>query len=199
MKFAIFLTFMLTASFLSAAVGDLPLEDGDIIFQKSMSRQSQAIEAATHSPLTHVGIVFYERGVPYIYEAVQPVKKTKLSDWGRRGENGSFVVRRLKDKSNIDMDRLKSEVMTYLGRDYDALFGWSDSTIYCSELVWKAYDRACGVQIGDLRKLKDFDLSHPVVQKTLRQRYGSCIPFDMDVISPADIFQSGLLFTVVAK
>jgi uncharacterized protein YycO len=178
---------------------DVGLEDGDIIFQRSMSRQSHAIAAATHSSHTHVGIIFHEKGIPFIYEAVQPVKKTRFSDWGRRGKNGSYVVRRLKDKSKIDTDKLKKEVLTFLGKDYDCLFGWSDSTIYCSELVWKAYDRACGVQIGKLKKLKELDLDQPIVKQTLQDRYGRRIPLNMKVISPADIFHSRLLYTVQEK
>jgi Permuted papain-like amidase enzyme, YaeF/YiiX, C92 family len=175
---------------------DLKLEDGDIIFQKSMSRQSAAIEAATNSPFTHVGLVFHENGVPYIYEAVQPVKKTKLDDWASRGCNGSYVVRRLKDKSALDIDRLKKEATSFVGKDYDCQFGWSDAHIYCSELVWKAFDRACDIQIGVLRKMKDLDLRNPIVKKTLQERYGKSIPLDMTVISPADIFDSKLLYTV---
>lgn len=174
----------------------LDLKDGDIIFQKSMSRQSQAIEAATNSKLTHVGIVFHDWGIPYVYEAVQPVKKTRFSVWCKRGRNGNFVVQRLKDRSNVNVKKLKKEVRSYLGRNYDSLFGWCDSTIYCSELVWKAYDRACGIQVGKLRRLKDFNLSHPDVKGTLKCRYGRSIPYNMQVIAPVDIFTSALLYTV---
>ena len=34
-----------------------PLQSGDLVFQTSRSRQSAAIQAATHSPLSHVGLV----------------------------------------------------------------------------------------------------------------------------------------------
>lgn len=176
-----------------------PVEDGDIVFQKSLSRQSKAIEAATNSRMTHVGIIFHDWGIPYVYEAVQPVKKTRLSVWGKRGQNGNYVVRRLKDRSEVDIKKLKKEVKSYVGRDYDSLFGWCDSTIYCSELVWKAFDRACGIQIGKLRRLKDFNLSHPAVKSTLKCRYGRKIPYNMEVIAPSDIFDSRLLYTVYSK
>lgn len=33
-------------------------EEGDIIFQTSMSSQSQAIQLATHSPYSHMGVLF---------------------------------------------------------------------------------------------------------------------------------------------
>lgn len=35
-----------------------PLRDGDIIFHTSRSAQSVAIQRATHSPCSHVGVVF---------------------------------------------------------------------------------------------------------------------------------------------
>lgn len=82
---------------------------------------------------------------------------------------------------------------SFRGKDYDLYFGWSDQRIYCSELVWKIYKRAAGVEIGHLQKLRDFDLSNPIVKDKIRQRYGSHIPFDEPVISPASIFNSGLL------
>jgi hypothetical protein len=42
----------------------------------------------------------------------------------------------------------------------------------------------------------DFDLSHPVVQAKVRERFGDNIPLDETVVSPADIFNSPALETV---
>ena len=38
----------------------------------------------------------------------------------------------------------------FLGRPYDLTFDWSHDRMYCSELVYKVYDRALGIKIGDL-------------------------------------------------
>jgi uncharacterized protein YcfL len=43
------------------------LRDGDIIFQTSQSEQSIAIQKATHSQYSHMGIVFLRNGSPYEY------------------------------------------------------------------------------------------------------------------------------------
>ena len=172
------------------------IEDGDIIFHRSTSEQSHAIAAATGSQFTHMGVVFFEGGEPFVYEAVQPVKKTKLAAWIKRGKGGKFVVRRLRDRSAVDMDKLKREVSRFIGLDYDYKFGWSDAQIYCSELVWKAYQRSSGVEIGKLKQLKDFDLDNKIVRALLKKRYGKKIPLSMKVISPADVFESRLLETV---
>ena len=85
------------------------------------------------------------------------------------------------------------------GRNYDLYFEWSDDRIYCSELVWKIYRNGTGVELGELQQLKDFDLSSPAVQQKLKERYGNNIPKDEKVISPAAIFDSELLYTVVSN
>jgi len=48
-----------------------------------------------------MGIIYQTDGQYYVYEAVQPVKLTKLSDWIKRGENSHYVVKRLKDSKEI--------------------------------------------------------------------------------------------------
>jgi hypothetical protein len=57
------------------------LRDGDIIFQTSRSDQSVAIQKATHSPCSHMGIVFLRNGSPYVYEAIDTVQYTPLRKW----------------------------------------------------------------------------------------------------------------------
>jgi hypothetical protein len=39
-------------------IKSLNMKDGDIIFHKSLSSQSEAIQIATHSEYTHCGIVY---------------------------------------------------------------------------------------------------------------------------------------------
>ena len=85
----------------------------------------------------------------------------------------------------------------FQGRPYDLTFEWSDSRIYCSELVWKAFERALGIRIGSLQRLRDFDLSDPDVQARMKQRYGTNVPLDEAVISPAAMFAAPNLVTVV--
>ena len=51
-------------------------------------------------------------------------------------------------------------------------------------------------EIGDLQKLREFDLATEVVKKKMHDRYGDKIPMDELVISPSAIFNSSLLKTV---
>src|SRR5690349_1685102 len=61
------------------------VHEGDIIFQTSRSRQSMAIEAATHSQLSHCGLIFKDHEGYYVLEATGPVKKTPLANWISKG------------------------------------------------------------------------------------------------------------------
>lgn len=197
---------MLLGPFLALLVAATPLppvRDGDIVFQTSSSSQSTAIQRATRSPWSHMGIVFLRDGVPVVYEAVDPVRATPLARWAARGVGGRIVVKRLKDAGTVltpDAVRaLRRETEKFLGRRYDLAFGWSDDRIYCSELVWKAYDRALGRQVGRLQRLRDFDLEEPLVKRKLKERYGAHVPLDEPVISPGAMFASDELVTVDSR
>ncbi|NVK65778.1 MAG: YiiX family permuted papain-like enzyme [Flavobacteriales bacterium] len=179
-----------------SSLPSVSLKNGDIIFQSTQSRQCEAVKLATNSEYSHVGILFKEEGKWMVYEAVQPVKKTGLSEWIARGENGHYVVKRLKNDESLTaatLQKMKEIAATDLGKNYDIYFNWSDDEIYCSELVWKVYDEGAGIQIGELRQLKDFDLTSPQVQTIMSERYGSAIPYEEKVIAPSDLFESNKL------
>jgi len=179
------------------------IRDGDLIFHTSLSRQSKAIQLATKSKYSHCGIIYKENGQYYVFEAVQPVKETPLDKWIARGKNGHYVIKRLKNADKVltveALEKMKREGEKFKGKDYDLTFEWSDDKIYCSELIWKIYQRATGIEIGKLEKLSDFDLTSEVVREKMKERYGDKIPMDEIVISPAEIFDSELLMTVKSK
>ncbi len=175
-------------------------QDGDIIFQSSQSGQSKAVQLATHSKYSHVGIIFKTKNSTLVYEAVQPVKFTKLKQWIKHGDDGHYVVKRLKNAKEVltkeVLTKMKKEGEQYKGKNYDIYFEWSDKKIYCSELVWKIYKDGAGIKIGELELLKDFDLSHQIVKQIMKERYGDNVPLNEKVISPAAMFKSDKLITV---
>ena len=176
------------------------LRDGDIIFHESRSSQSRAIQLATKSRYSHMGILYRDGGKWYVYEAVQPVKVTPFAEWTKRGKDGHFVVKRLRAKLTADtLERMRKAGERYRGRGYDLYFEWSDERIYCSELVWKIYKRGAGVEIGKLQKLREFDLTNEAVKKKMRERYGDRVPANEPVISPAAMFESPLLVEVARR
>lgn len=174
--------------------------NGDIIFQTSLSNQSKAIQVATHSPYSHMGLVYVEDGKAYVFEASKTVKLTPFAEWTRRGDKERYVVKRLKNADDYltsdNLKRMKNAGKKYEGRPYDLYFEWTDERIYCSELVWKIYKHALNLEIGKLQELNDFDLRTNIVKSKLLERYGNQIPLHEKVISPESMFRSDYLFTV---
>jgi len=187
----------------SVAQASAAVRDGDIVFQTSRSAQSAAIQKATHSPYSHMGLVLYRNGQPFVLEAVDPVKYTPLARWVQRGVGRKFVVKRLRDATHTltpdAVAKLREAAKGFVGRPYDLAFAWSDDSIYCSELVWKIYDRALGIRIGQLHPLRRLDLSDPIVRAKLKERYGDRLPLDEPVISPAAMFGASTLETVPVR
>jgi uncharacterized protein YycO len=176
------------------------VKEGDLVFHTSRSSQSQAIQRATGSKYSHMGIVLLRDGKPFVFEAVQTVRYTPLEKWLARGEGGHYVVKRLKSAKETltaeKLSELRAAAAPFAGKPYDLTFEWSDSRIYCSELVWKMYQRALGIEIGSLEKLRSFHLDDPLVRAKMRERYGAKVPLDEPVIAPSAMFDSNLLETV---
>ena len=176
-------------------------QTGDIIFQTSTSDQSKAIQLATKSKYSHVGIIVKNnKGILNVFEAYKGVDRVHLDEWIARGENSKYVVKRLINSENIlttsNVMKLRKYAKTFKGKNYDAYFNWSDDEIYCSELVWKLYKNGLDIELGKLQKLGDLDLSDTLVKQKLSERYGNNIPLNENIITPAAIFNSPLLETV---
>jgi uncharacterized protein YycO len=204
------LLFVLAMSSCKPSAEDVPkdnpseiLQDGDIIFQESTSEQSRAIQLATHSRYSHCGIIFKTADETYVFEAIQPVQSTPLKEWIKRGKAGHYVVKRLKNADEVLTGDVVSKMKILSGRyndkDYDYYFEWNNKRIYCSELVWKVYRQSTGIELAGLQKLNEFDLQNPAVKDKLAERYGKEVPTDNKVISPAAIFESRLLETVISN
>ncbi|TDP00348.1 YiiX family permuted papain-like enzyme [Flavobacterium sp. 245] len=176
------------------------LKDGDIIFQTSESKQCKAVRIATNSKFSHCGIIYDINGKWFVFEALQPVKLTPLEDWVKHGRDSKYVVKRLKNDSILKpevLQKMKEYSQQFDGKEYDAYFEWTDNRIYCSELVWKIYKNAAGIELSKLRELKEFNLENPQVQKILKERYGNAIPLEEKVVAPSDLADSNLLKTVI--
>lgn len=176
------------------------LRQGDIIFQTSLSDQSRAIQLATNSPYSHMGIILETSRGLQVFEAAARVKFTPTAEWIQRGKDNAFAVKRLKNSAAVltpsTLRKIKRLAKKFSGRPYDPYFEWSDEKIYCSELVWKILRESTGIEIGKLKTLGDFDLSNPVVQEKIKERYKDKIPYLEKVISPRAVFESELLQSV---
>ena len=170
-----------------------------MILQTNTSGQGLAIQLATNSKYTHIGVLFKENNEWMVYEAVQPVQKVTLSEFILRGENSQYTILRLKNDSLVKLDHVTQKMKNYLlkqiDKDYDWVFNWSEEEMYCSELVYKAYLNA-GIKISDTKLLKDYKLSHPIVQAQLKERYGNNIPLNDTMVAPSDIAEDHRLKVV---
>ena len=147
-----------------------------------------------------MGIIYDNSGSLSVFEAGQSVRLTPLKEWIKRGENEHYVIKRLENADQIlsstTLTKMKRIGERYMGKPYDIYFEWTDDKIYCSELVWKIYRQATGIEIGELEQLADFDLTNEIVKAKINQRYGDNIPMDEKVISPATMFDSDKLIIV---
>ena len=177
------------------------LKEGDIIFHQSRSDQSEAVRIATRSKFSHMAIIFKYKGKFMVFEAVQPVKITSITEFSRRGSN-SFVIKRLRDCDSVltpaIIEKMRAQGKKYLGKNYDYQFSWDDKNIYCSELVWKIYKYGAGIEVGRLQRAQDMNLNNPVVRRLIEKRYGkkNTITADEIVISPQSIYECSRLVTV---
>lgn len=197
MRQLIYKIFYLIAFLSCGHVYAAALQTDDIIFHTSKSTQSQVIQLATHSPYSHMGMVVNKNGKLWVLEAIQPVKYTAFEAWVSRGVQQKYVVKRLYKNLNLQQQiALQKQAEQYLAKPYDLYFEWNDQAIYCSELVWKAYKNALGIELAPLQQLKDFDLKHAKVKALMQQRYTKSIPLQEQVISPKALFDSKLLKTI---
>jgi uncharacterized protein YycO len=171
-------------------------QNGDIVFQDSESTQSTAIKLATGSKFSHCGIVMNLNDEWMVLEAVQPVRVISINEWIAQGTDGKYSKKRLKDDDILTTavaNKMWKTGSSFLGKNYDIFFGWGDDKLYCSELVWKIYKRGTGLELGNLKKLKEYNLNSKEVKEQLKLRYGTDIPLNDKMISPQDIWESDLL------
>jgi uncharacterized protein YycO len=195
----------LVTSFLitSFALADsCPLKDGDLVFIKSQTEQAKLLKLTTGSEWTHVGMAFKRTSGWDIIEAVQPVRWTSLYTFVRRSNEMAFEVKRAGFEFDSSVVLSYSEEM--LGKDYDLVFGWDQERWYCTELVWKAYKKASGEELGSLEKIGDLkNIDHPMIKAEASKRFNQYgIPYNHEawkqspVITPVQMMSSEKLIKI---
>lgn len=206
-SFIVALVLAITPHFISVGktkkhIAKTDYKNGDIIFQSSTSRQCEAVKMATHSDISHCGLLFEENGKWYVLEAVEPVQVTTLSSFIHRGTGQHYSVKRLKSGYTLSEDtkmQMIAKGKKWIGKHYDIYFNWGDSELYCSELVWKLYHDIAKLDLCKLRPLRDYDLKDNLVGEMMQERYGKNIPYQENMVAPSDIYQSNLLELVESR
>jgi len=175
------------------------LRDGDLLFQHIGGEQGMALQLATKSKWTHVGIAFKQQGRWQVLEAVGPVKFTALAEWIDQGSE-EYVVMRLADADRLldekAIQRLLDTAKPLMGIGYDWKFRWDDELMYCSELVWKLYERALGIRLCESKPMREYHLNDSLVLRVMHERYGSAPPLDEPMVAPSTLFDCPLLVRV---
>lgn len=138
---------------------EVTLQSGDVVLQTSRSSRSALIRRASDSPYSHVGVVERAKDGVFVIEAVQPVSRTPLSKWVKRGQGGTVTVLRPKGLDAAARAKVVAEAKRQLGKPYDARYRWDDDALYCSELVVKAFERGAGITVGKQEVVKSLHLS----------------------------------------
>jgi hypothetical protein len=102
----------------------------------------------------------------------------------------------LRIKGERNVDRAIRAAEKYLGLPYDHVYLWGDDEFYCSELVYKAYIRGCGISLCDLRPFEDYNLEP--VKNAIMERFGE-VPVDQEVVTPEDLARSESLTVVYSS
>ena len=199
--------------------------NGDLLFIRSTSSQSKALEEVTKSTWTHVGILFKakkhshrwildESGAWYVLEAGPVVRMNPVKSFIAQK---AFSVLRLSETKNIYKDRKAFEEKLFqsatsrLGKKYDIYFLLSrdsgqtkDDEDYCSELTWYAFAKV-GYILGYTQKIGELDLSGSATKALIQKRFsGKNAPGFLQwkeqlVIPPQSQYDSPLLEEVSFK
>ncbi len=174
-----------------------PLKNGDIVLQGSRSAQGLAIQEATASPYNHVGLVEVAPDGVFVIEAINPVSRTPFERWRARGPGGRFTLLRHPGLTDDGAASVVREAKRFLGRPYDARFGWDDRKLYCSELVAKAFQRGAGLAVGRMQKLRELHIA--ALLPAIRARYGKRVNLDLELLTPASIAEDARLRLVYSS
>lgn len=168
------------------------LREGDVVFGDTGSRQALAIQWATRSRWSHVGVVELAPDGAYVIEAIGRVSRTPWAAFRRRA-GGRVLVLRPRGLGAAARERAVAAAKAFLGKPYDARFGWGDDRIYCSELVVKAFERGAGVTLG--RRERVGDLRIALLTPAIRARWGR-VPRELVLVTPASIAEDRRLVRV---
>jgi hypothetical protein len=173
-------------------------QEGDVVFQSLPHNDLvDTIEGTSHSPYSHCGVVLKNAlGKWVVIEAIFNVHETPLLLWEFRGRGGAFAAYRLDPAYAPQITKFKSALLTYQGMpyDYDYDMSHNPNEVYCSSLVYLAFQKTTGEQMGKLEKLGDLDWK-PFASFIMADQLGH-LPLDRVMITPASLSRAPQLHEV---
>jgi len=151
---------------------EFKLKEGDFLFQDlDSSPLCDAIELVTPgykgANFSHIGFAVSQNGELKILEAIPPkVVLTNLDNFLNRSldENGKpkVIVGRLKSVFSSSIEDATFFAKEKVGITYDEVFLMSNESYYCSELIYKAFEK------DSVFSLKPMTFLHPETGDTLQ-------------------------------
>ena len=133
----------------------IEFHSGDLVFRRGKSFVSQLVLLRDNkSQYSHVGIVVMKDDQPYVVHAVpgeaekdQPeyVKMETMPEFLDKDKSADFAVYSLKGQYEQTGKRVAEKAIEYFEKhiQFDSSFDLKDeSKLYCTELVWRAYQYA---------------------------------------------------------
>ncbi|MBR5198743.1 MAG: hypothetical protein IKW20_02815 [Bacteroidales bacterium] len=158
------------------------IQEGDIVFIESQSRQSPYIKVGTMSKWTHCGVIVSTSQGLQVLEASKTVRLTPVDKFIGAAKNDNWRIKRPDQQLPKRISYSK-----YLGMPYDLQFKLDNGKMYCSELVWQVY-KDQGIELCEPRKVSSFIMTRiPKVKKLMEQRQ---IKPEQYAIAPVDIYKA---------
>lgn len=177
------------------------LREGDILFARIPRYLFKKVAQATASWTNHVGIVLKCDGKWVVAESVIPfVQLTPLEKFLRRCDSGYLCLKRLNfELTATQIQAIYSEVHKQIGTLYHLGFNFDTRRTFCSKLVYEVFQRALGVEVGQIQRFRDLLETHPNPKQAKRfwwWYFWGFIPWERRFVSPANQLNAGILNTV---
>jgi len=168
-----FFTILLYSLILSSCLPKqkFELQEGDLLFQDlDSSPLCDAIELVTpgykDANFSHIGLVVLDNDTLKILEAIPPkVVLTPIANFLNRSydkfKKPKIIVGRLKEENQHSVKEAIMFAKKQIGVAYDKVFLMNNNSYYCSELIFKAFEKY------SIFKLKPMTFLHPETNDTL--------------------------------
>lgn len=169
--------------------------EGDVLFQSLPSCELvRAIEGITASPWSHCGVLFRRDRSWMVIEALGSVSETPYWLWVIRGRGAAMAAFRISDVTSDELDHVASSARRFLGRPYDFRYAPGDDEMYCSELVYRAFEDGCGVRLGSWERLGD--LNWKPFEGFIHEMEAGPLPLERRMITPVGLTRSPRMIRV---
>ncbi len=183
---------LLVTTLSAAAEKTYQPKDGDVIFQGAAGDPlGELIKGLSKSVIAHCGLIYLKGGKWQVLEANGAnVHETPLADF-QKAEGGQYQVGRLNDKDKTKLAAFIKSAQKFLGRPYDLKFTMDDEHLYCSEVLYKAYQTAYQKELAPLVTFGDLPWQ-PYEAQIMLMNDGK-VPTDLKLVLPAKLAASDQL------